>query len=319
MFLRHRPIRLNDLPEGLSHIRDRFAFSASECPALLKMWRELIVSKAANTALIEDVTRAPGHRFLQFAIVVFLSPEFASYLKTEAPPLIARLMLHEWQAGRRPWLSLDQIRTANSREGVSWAFLHSGPSAETLHGAEWPLIAAKITDHAPLALCGYRTRECFLETYSPVEAAYAEEYGLDLCRMQPAEVPGQAAVCARLYHLTQERAMQRVGAASALLFQHDAPRFFFSPAEQELLLWALSGETDEELSSALDIALVTVKKRWQGIYERVADVSFELLAADSGTAKRGREKKRRLLSYLRQHMEELRPVKKPTGGRRPMA
>jgi hypothetical protein len=54
-----------------------------------------------------------------------------------------------------------------------------------------------------------------------------------------------------------------------------------------------------------------VKKRWHAIYERVADVDSELLppsiAYGADASSRGAERRRHLLNYLRQHLEELRP------------
>lgn len=50
---------------------------------------------------------------------------------------------------------------------------------------------------------------------------------------------------------------------------------------------------------------------WLSIYDRVTKLTPELIAeapkAGSGS-KRGKEKKRRLLAYLQEHPEELRPI-----------
>jgi len=58
-----------------------------------------------------------------------------------------------------------------------------------------------------------------------------------------------------------------------------------------------------------------VKKRWSAIYERVADVDSELLppsvANGAHALSRGAERRRYLLNYLRQHLEELRPNEPP--------
>jgi hypothetical protein len=55
-----------------------------------------------------------------------------------------------------------------------------------------------------------------------------------------------------------------------------------------------------------------VKKRWHTIYERVVRADHDLLPApiQNGppTHLRGAERRRRLLNYLRQHPEELRPA-----------
>jgi hypothetical protein len=79
-----------------------------------------------------------------------------------------------------------------------------------------------------------------------------------------------------------------------------------------LLSCALSGATDEHLAEMLGTSLPAVKKLWVSIYQRVEDCLPELipdpLRSDLPLSGRGREKRRRLLAYLREHPEELRPV-----------
>jgi hypothetical protein len=75
------------------------------------------------------------------------------------------------------------------------------------------------------------------------------------------------------------------------------------------------GETCEELAKSLSISPWTVKKRWHAIYDRVADVDRKLLpppiAYGPHATSRGPERRRRLLNYLRQHLEEVRPYEAP--------
>src|SRR4029434_3747884 len=82
-----------------------------------------------------------------------------------------------------------------------------------------------------------------------------------------------------------------------------------------LLQRALMGETCENLAKSLSISRWTVKKRWHAIYDRVLDVDKELLpppvAYGSRASSRGAERRRHLLNYLRQHLEELRPYESP--------
>ena len=92
---------------------------------------------------------------------------------------------------------------------------------------------------------------------------------------------------------------------------HEAPRFGFRPSEQRLLLTALRGGTDDELSNELGISLSGVKKSWLSIYDRVSGHLAGFSSnrdAMEGTTERGKEKKQRLLNYLREHPEELRPA-----------
>jgi hypothetical protein len=58
----------------------------------------------------------------------------------------------------------------------------------------------------------------------------------------------------------------------------------------------------------LGISLSTVKNVWRSIYSRSAAQPPVLFPKDAGWSKRGKERRRRLLAYLREHPEELRPV-----------
>jgi len=61
----------------------------------------------------------------------------------------------------------------------------------------------------------------------------------------------------------------------------------------------------------LGISLSAVKKTWRSIYDRVTANSAGLIPGQMSeelTMERGEEKKQRLLAYLREHPEELRPA-----------
>jgi DNA-binding CsgD family transcriptional regulator len=102
-----------------------------------------------------------------------------------------------------------------------------------------------------------------------------------------------------------------MGTWMASLFVHRPPQFGFRPSEQRLLLAALQGGTDEDLADTLGISLSAVKKAWRSIYDRVTDRRPGLIpdqVPEELTSERGKEKKQRLLAYLREHPEELRPA-----------
>jgi DNA-binding CsgD family transcriptional regulator len=106
-------------------------------------------------------------------------------------------------------------------------------------------------------------------------------------------------------------ALAHPGTNVAGLFIYTAPRFHFSRSQRALLQHALMGETCERVAASLSLSPWTVKKRWRAIYERVMDVDNELLpppiAYGVHVSSRGEERRRHLLNYLRQHLEELRP------------
>ena len=114
-----------------------------------------------------------------------------------------------------------------------------------------------------------------------------------------------------LFGLTRDEALTDPGSALSLHFLYTEPSFRFTSSQQELLTLALLGQADTEAAITLDISLSTVKKHWQAVFERVARVRPDWLQHESvvsGDGKRGAEKRRHLLNYLRQHLEELRPL-----------
>ena len=99
--------------------------------------------------------------------------------------------------------------------------------------------------------------------------------------------------------------------ASHLFSAYRKPEMGFPRSEQRLLSAALQGGTDQELAEQLGISLSAVKKMWASAYHRIESRRASILEferkEESANGDRGREKKHKLLVYLRDHPEELRP------------
>jgi DNA-binding CsgD family transcriptional regulator len=168
-----------------------------------------------------------------------------------------------------------------------------------------------------LTLSGYRVKEVLAEQIGEENLQWMLDAGSRL-RRDYSDCFGKGNVSEPessrrpwLVGLTKEEAFAHPGSSIAGLFIFTAPRFHFSASQQVLLQHALMGETCEKLAVSLCLSPWTVKKRWHAIYERVADIDIELLpppiADGLHATSRGAERRRRLLWYLRQHPEELRP------------
>ena len=110
--------------------------------------------------------------------------------------------------------------------------------------------------------------------------------------------------------LRREDALSKYGSWAGGMFIHEPARIGFTCSEQKLLLSALRAGTDFELAEDLEISVSAVKKTWQSIYSKAERLGVGIKSGDSaheGT-ERGKERKRGLLMYVRQHPEELRPV-----------
>src|SRR5262249_14803255 len=85
------------------------------------------------------------------------------------------------------------------------------------------------------------------------------------------------------------------------------PKFGFSDTEQEVMEMALRGLTDQGIAGGLGLSLVAIKKRWEGIYEKVNDESLRHFwehGMEEPGFKMGR---RQVLQMMAEHPEEFWP------------
>lgn len=325
MFLKYRPVRVQDLPECSSCIRDSFIYDDNARAELMHLWRELICTGAANAAVMEDQFAPPGQRITWFCLKVFIEDDYAEYLRKEAPPFVGAQVLRSWRKGRSPLMTAAQVQHANSTEGVNILVLNSGAPRHMMTGDNLTMLAERVVDFSWYFSSGYRCKEMFEEFYDDFTCQWAQNAGFRLrtaySRYYESHPEERRPEGERpyLYSVTAAEAHESAGTLASLIFRWKQPLFFFRPIEQELLLEALLGETDEDLARSLGVAMVTVRKRWDSIYDRVAAIRPAVLSSEwpSQSTCRSHEKKRRLLSYLRQHIEELRPIRQPVSPKHP--
>jgi DNA-binding NarL/FixJ family response regulator len=254
-------------------------------------------------------------RTIGVGVSVFVSDEFLFELKTPPffwvePELIKRV-----NRGNSPLLSDKQMRQANTDGGlnlVTWAGALHADYLQSVD-ANTAMFAAFVAEHRGFLLKEVVAQGRSVEAMEGAIRSGGLYFSPDhRCYVDSLEKPLHEVVAEpHLFGLTRELAMARFGTWIGSLFTYRPPQFGFRPSEQRLMLAALEGGTDEELADKLDISLSAVKKAWSSIYERVAARNSGLipdqLPAES-TSERGKEKKQRLLAYLREHPEELRPA-----------
>jgi hypothetical protein len=147
-----------------------------------------------------------------------------------------------------------------------------------------------------------KTDREWVKSYGTLRADYADYY-----KRAALPIPSYRPFLAGV---TCEESLRNPSSIAAAVFLYTPPRFQFSQGAQELLAWALEGETDIAIATALHLSLPAVKMRWRFIYDRVAAVAPELLPKPTGhlsESARGKEKRRSVVEYVRNHPEELRP------------
>lgn len=113
-----------------------------------------------------------------------------------------------------------------------------------------------------------------------------------------------------LLGVTREEARASLpGTTARHVFEHQPPMFRFSASQRRLLWLALFDDSDAHLTERLSVSVHGLKKLWRGIYERIEDRMPEFFGDPVGEddGRRGPEKRRQVLAYVRQRPEELRP------------
>lgn len=316
MAITYRPMRPKDVHECVdivaAHPVMRQRYGDVLCN-LKAVWLALIGREAFRTAVFED-SQTSHAGIIGVGVSVFVSDDFLRALK-QGPFFWVGPELTKWLCSGQPALLSDrEVRQRNARGGLTVATWEGAIRAESLHCPEvlTAFCSAFIENHQGFPLneilgqgmtrdtLDLSLRSGFLMLQEDGRYADSVKRPLDEIFEKPHHIG-----------LTRELALSSVGSWVGSLFVYQAPQCGFRPSEQRLLLTALRGGTDEELANDLGVSLSAVKKMWLSIYERASAHLPSLLpnrASMEEPFERGREKKQRLLNYLRDHPEELRPA-----------
>lgn len=280
-------------------------------------WKALLEREGMKTAVIER-EHAGKMRILAAGISAFVTDSFMRELKT--PPLFwfGPELARRIAAGESPVLSDREVCEANSRKGLNllvWErpLSRDAEDSPDVHGL---MVEAYIQAHR-----GFLFKEMITAQSENAEILqWAMDAGglfWDAAKstyVKSAPNIGTAHKKPHIVGITREIESQRPSTWVGTLFKYHPPQFGFSRSEQKLLESALEGDrgTDEELAEHLGVSLATIKKMWLSVYGRVTehnpDAIPEFPRAEAGGSQRGKEKRRLILAYLRNHPEELRPV-----------
>jgi hypothetical protein len=293
---------------------------------LPEMWHTLLSAGAMQLFLVEDREKPAGSRIVSFNASVFVTDEFCLEARLTLPPYLGVELARRYLARQLPVLNREQIGRANADDGLNVLTCFAGWTDYKFSPEQFLAVREKQSEALYLALRGYQIKEFLAETIGKESSRWMLDAGTRLRRHyshyfrksllgEPQRSQGPC-----LVGLTRKEAVAHPGSNIARLFIYTPPRFHFNRSQRALLRHALMGETCEKAAASLSVSPWTVKKRWHAIYNRVANVDSELLppsiAYGLQPSSRGTERRRQLLNYLRQHLEELRPYE-PVPERRP--
>lgn len=318
MNVRHRAMQPKDLRKCAEQLaahpilRRRYGDLLERFPSAVGR----VLGQDSLSAVMFEESRAPVPRFVGFGMAVFVGDDFLREVKTTPSFWIAPKLVERIVGGRSPLLSNAEVREANSTAGLNLVVWHDSSHPEDMARAEVGTAAMNAFEES---YRGFQLREVIAQADCLEHMRVMDNAGglyFDRLRSSYGAFPEVDArnFCdePRNVGMTRELALTHGASWVGSLFLYAPPQIGLSRSEQELLFCALTaGGTDDELSRNLNISLSAVKKAWRTIYDRVATCMPELVPGDTQAARitgRGKEKKQRLLAYLREHPEELRPI-----------
>jgi hypothetical protein len=288
--------------------------------ALPETWADLLGNALlASFAIFEDDDTQQGSDRVElcgFAMSTFATDDFAREIRERPEPHIAARVYERYVRGEHVLLNPDEVRLANTESRLHLLILHACHRHHDLSHPETRRLMPVGAHSFHFGHAGYRLLSITGEVYGSDKVSFMQHGGYAvLADFADHAEASQAA--RRPYLVGLDRDQVSRGATNPMsleMFHPEAPVFHFTPAEQRILTHALMGVSDRQVAAELDLSTETVRSTWDSIYTRVGRARPRLLTnaeVEPSTVARGAEKRRHLLDYLRQHMEELRPMQRP--------
>jgi hypothetical protein len=317
MSLRYRRFHPSDTGACLCLLRTYPEYGPRLFADLPIFWKRMFDEQAMIAAVIEDDAPGTPATVVAFGADVFVTDAFMAKARAGCQPgLSERLIRHELYEKPSPILRRSAIARANAGPGLNVIIIHAAtPKSEPSESDQ--AIRFNMREAFLWAHRGYHIKEILQEVWDETDRPWVQAWGRlradysDFHCKRGASVPRCRPL---LFGITREEALEDPGSLAAPLLLYNPPRFYFSQGAQELLARAMEGETDVALTKSLRISLPAVKMRWRAIYDRVESIAPELFPRQSTAASessRGKEKRRFIVEYVRNHMEELRPFPAP--------
>jgi len=313
-----RAIRPSDATAAAAWIARDFPVPRELADGLAKLLRRLIAQDILRGAVVEDRSGAKSLRQAVAALGLtgFLSNERAArYLDSPSPHFeLALLDEARRDGGKGPFLDHDDIARANAGDGLTafpllWLQRSSDPQAPDTRALLMASQRSFLTVHR-----GYNLFRILKETTADRADAFVAGGFRERGRIAAGTPLQSGGGRLRGEHVVFEAnrndfEQSMPGAAIGPLFMYRPPRCGFTRPEQQVLESSLDHQTDNDIAAELDISAPAVAMRWRSIYARVtAQVPSVLRAGPNASPSvRGKEKRRRIVAFVDDHPEEIRP------------
>jgi hypothetical protein len=307
-----RPIAKADLQKCLLLQPARIGAERIGMKRALRAWTTILSDgDACIASLVEKIT--PGaSEIVGFGLAVFVSSSFADATLANPQPGLNTRIIESIDAGKSVVPPYRYLQTANTSATLDHVIMYSSEKASILDSKELGLVRNHLARAYVDSFVGYRLRRMLYEIVDEYEFEKLKGYrGIRIVKRLsmpnlpgvPAPWTGNRALC----EATAESFSDDPASVAARLFlDRTAPILEFTPSQKRLLAAALRGAENADLAHGLCRTPAAVKRTWTGIFEKCARHYPALLPTTEG-ALRGQQKRHKVMAYIREHPEELRP------------
>jgi hypothetical protein len=310
--LRFRPTQPADLAECLELSSECLGLDDELRRALPGLWRRILGLPSITTTVMEDLAMPTGQRIQGWGYSFALPEDWIRQEQLDNRP--SAFVVRRIYAGilDGSFKLMDDAELGHANAQGRYHYIHFYSQRHKDLNDPYVQSVFNIANEAfRTAASGFNLRAMYFETSAQDAPAivaagflrrlYANESSLEHLSEQ-----------ARPAFLSMTREEVRAslpGTSVRHVFDHHPPLFRFSYSQRRLLWLALFDDSDAHLTERLEISVHGLKKLWRGIYERIEDRMPEFFGDAGGgdEGKRGPEKRRQVLAYVRQRPEEMRP------------
>lgn len=311
-YLSWRKTRASDLPESLRlHPAKSGADVMGEARAL-SAWQKLLENSHASRSAVVELNCNGNAELVGFGCATFVKKSFAEAEVLHPKPGLNFRILESLLCGDGVVATYEEVREANTHGGLEQVILDTSWKNDLLTATQRDEVRVMLGRSYQDLFSGYRFSRILTELVDELDLWHVHGHR-SFRIVDRFETFWTANPDATWNHdralaaVTVDSMREDPHSVAAGLFQHHLePQFRFTRVEQELLETALEGADDASASKALFVSVPAIKRRWTGIFDRVAAIRPDLCPFD-GDGTRGIQKRQRVLTYVRNHPEELRP------------
>jgi hypothetical protein len=311
-FFSWRKTTAGDLSDCLKlHPAKNGAESVGDCRAM-QAWKQIFEMTHASRSAVVEMEWKGKVEIVGFGFAAFVKKNFVEAEVLHPTPGLNSRIIDSVVSGNSVIATYEEVRDANTRSDLQQVILDTSWKNGGLSAAQVDEVRVLLGRAYQELFSGYSFSRILFECVDQLDLWHIDGHRsfkvVDRFEAYRRANPETAWNPDRALGMVTVESMHDDphSVAAGLFHHHHQPQFAFTRTEQELLEVALDGVDDASASKSLFVTVPAIKRRWASIFGRVAPVRPDLCPPDAdGT--RGIQKRQRVLTYVRNHPEELRP------------